>query len=261
MLFDLRARGRRRTVKIVYTGLAILFGFSFIGFGVGTGGSFGGLFEGIFGNKEGGASAGFAAQISTAEKSTQKKPNEAAAWASLAEALYHEASTSEYFDESTGKFTEKGKQLLAKVAKSWNRYVALKPSKLNLTVAQQMVTVYGQEGLNEPTAAVEALQLIIPERPPTAALYGELAQYAYLAKNTREGELASRKTISLTPAADRAKVEAELTRIKKNPTGNPSNETYTTTTNGKTYNVKVGANGTGTGTEAKSTTPAPAKTK
>jgi hypothetical protein len=261
MLFDLRARGRRRTVKIVYTGLAILFGFSFIGFGVGTGGSFGGLLEGIFGNKEGAASAGFAAQISTAEKRTKKDPTEAAAWAALAEAQYHEASTSEYFDESTSKFTEKGKDLLAKVANSWNHYVALKPGKLNLTVAQQMVTVYGEDGLNEPTAAVEVLQLIIPERPPAAALYGELALYSYLAKNTREGDLASQKTISLTPAAQRPKVEAELARIKKNPTGNPSNETYTTTTNGKAYKVKVGASETATGTEVKSTTPAPAKTK
>jgi hypothetical protein len=259
MLFDLRGRGRRRTVRAVYLGLALLFGLSFIGFGVGTGLGGGGIFESLFGNKEGSNGAGFAAQVSAAEKRTHKNPGEAAAWAALIEAQFHESGAGEYFDQNTSRFTSQGKALLAKVANSWNHYVALHPSKLNLTAAQGMLTVFGQEGLNQPASAVEALQLIIPARPPAASLYGELAMYAYQAKNTRVGDLASQKAISLTPAAQRAKVEAELERIKKNPTGNPSNETFTGTTNGKVYTVKVGPKGAGT--VIKTTTVAPAKKK
>ena len=46
-------------------------------------------------------------------------------------------------------------------------------------------------------------------------------KYAYQAKNMSVGDLASQKTISLTPAAQRKKVEAELDEIKKNPIGQP----------------------------------------
>jgi hypothetical protein len=43
----------------------------------------------------------------------------------------------------------------------------------------------------------------------------------------------------------------ELAEVKKYPNGG---QTYTTTTNGKTYLVKKSANGTFTGIEAKKTT-------
>ncbi|HEX4838690.1 MAG TPA: hypothetical protein VFV03_09235, partial [Solirubrobacteraceae bacterium] len=100
MLFDLRARGRRRTVQVVYVALALLFGVGFIGFGVGVGGSGGGIFEGLFGNKEGSNSSSYAKQISAAEARTRRNPAEAAAWAALASARLHEANGSEFYDEA-----------------------------------------------------------------------------------------------------------------------------------------------------------------
>jgi hypothetical protein len=262
MLFDLRARGRRRTVQVVYVGLALLFLVGFVGFGVGVGGGGGSSpIEAFFGNKEGTKGAGFAAQVSAAEKRTRKTPDEAAAWVALTEAQFHESGAGEYFDEATQKFTGKGKALLAKVASSWSRYVALNPAKLDQKVAQEMLTVYSREGLNEPTAGVEVLQLLIPTKAPSASLYGQLASFAYEAKNTRVGDLASQKAVALAPVAQRAKVKAELEHIKNNPTGSLANETYTTTTNGKTYHLKLGPNGTATGTVATSTTPLPPKKK
>jgi hypothetical protein len=248
MLFDLRGRGRRRTVRVVYLGLALLFGLSFIGFGVGSGLGGGGVFEGLFGNKEGAGSSSYGKQISAAEARTRKHPAEAAAWAALADARVHEANGSEFYDEAKQQFTAKGKELLTKVADAWGHYVALNPSKPDITVAQEMLRVFGEEGLNQPAAAVQVMQLVIAAKPANAALYGRLAAYAYQAKNVRVGDLASQKTISLTPAAQRSKVQAELERIKRNPSGNPSNETYTGTgtTNGKVYTVKVGSKGAGT---------------
>jgi hypothetical protein len=261
MLFDLRARGRRRTVQVVYLGLAILFGLGFVGFGVGGGFGGGGAFEGLFGGKEGAQTSSYAKQVSAAQQRTRKNPTEAAAWAALASAQVHEASGSEYYDETKQQFSSQGKALLAKASNSWSRYMALNPSKPDVKVAQEMFRVFGPEGLNQPAAVVQVLQLVIAAKPPSASLYGQLASFSYQAKNTREGDLASEKTLSLTPAAKRATVKAELERIKRNPSGNPANEKFTTTTNGKSYNVKLGANGTATGTAAAPTTPAPAKKK
>jgi hypothetical protein len=257
MLFDLRGRGRRRTVRAVYLGLAILFGLSFIGFGVGTGLGGGGIFESIFGNSEGSSSSSYAKQISAAEARTRKKPSEAAGWAALADARLHEANGSDFYDEATQQFTPKGKELLVKVSEAWERYVALNPPKPNVSVAQEMLRVYGEEGLKQPASAVQVMQIVIAAKPPTAALYGYLAEYAYQAKNVQLGDLASKKAVSLTPADKRKQVQAELERIKSNPTKNPAKESFTGTTNGKVYTVKVNTNGQGT---VLKTSPAPSKT-
>ncbi len=258
MLFDLRGRGRRRTVQVVYLGLALLFGIGFIGFGVGVGGGGGGIIEGLFGGKEGANSSGYGKQISAAEALTRKSPADPTGWAALADARVHEANGSEFYDEATQQFTSQGKQLLAKSAAAWSRYLALNPVKPNVTVAQDMLRVFSQEGLNQPASAVQVMQLVIAAKPPSAALYGRLAAYAYQAKNPRVGDLASQKTVSLTPSAERTKILAELERIKSNPTGDPSKETFTGTTNGKVYTVKVGSKGQGT---VLKTSPAPSSTK
>jgi len=248
MLFDLRSRGRRRTVQAVYVGLALLFLVGFLGFGVGGGFGGSGILENVLGNKEG-SSAGFSGQIEAAEKRIKKNPNDAAAWAKLADARLHEAgASSEYFDESTEKYTAAGKALLVKVASDWSHYMALNPSKPNLTVAQEMLRVYSQQGLNQPAENVKVLQqVVIPNKPPSASWYGDLAVFAYQANNPHLGDLASKKTLDLTPAKQRSTVKQELERVKANPSGNPENEKYTSTVNGKKYNftTKNGKNFTG----------------
>ncbi len=222
MLFDLRARGRRRTVQAVYLGLAILFGLGFVGFGVGGGFGGGGIFE-AFGGKEGSQSASYSSQISAAEKRVHKHPSEAAAWAALADVQFHQASASEYYDETKQQFTAQGKALLVKIANSWSHYLALNPSKPDLTTAQEMLRVYGPEGLNQPAENVTLLQqVVIPAKRPTAALYGQLAQYAYQSSNARVGDLASQKAVSLAPSSERTRVKQALEQIKKNPTGSSS---------------------------------------
>jgi hypothetical protein len=246
MLFDLRARGRRRTVQVVYVGLALLFLVGFIGFGVGVGGGGGGLVEGIFGGKEGSAGAGYAKQVAAAQARTRKHPGEAAAWAALVEARFHEASNSEFYDEEKRQFTDKGKQLLGKIAEDWHRYVELKPKATTLAITYHMIQVFGEEGLNEPAKLEAALQVATATRPNVATLYFYLAKAAYQAKDVSTGDLASQRAVSLYPAKERARAKAYLAELKKNPTGNPSNETFTGTTNGKVYSVKVNSEGKGT---------------
>ena len=256
MLFDLRARGRRRTVQAVYLGLAILFGLGFVGFGVGGGFGGGGIFE-AFGGKEGANSASFSAQVEKYEKLTRKQPSNAYAWEQLTLARLHEAGGEAYV--TSAGLTSKGKELFTQTAQSWNSYVALNPPKPNIEVAQEMVRIFGEEGLNQPAEAVKVLQIVLPAKsgsPPQyqSSLYASLAAYAYKASNPREGDLASQKAVSLAPAAQRATLKTRLEAVKKNPTGGASGEGSTTAAGGQTVQVNTGSSGT-------TTVPAPAKKK
>lgn len=252
MLFDLRGRGRRRTVRTLYIGLALLMGVGLVGFGIGGGGSGGGILNAASKN-EGSGGVSFSDQIKKYEKLTAQQPGNAAAWEKLTDAQLHEAGGEAYVAQ-TG-ITSKGRQLFAQVAQSWNHYLALNPPKPNSELAQRMVTVFGEEGLNEPASAVQVLQIVVAARPTSAALYASLAQYAYKAKNVRVGDLASEKAVSLAPAAQRARLKTELAAAKANPSGG---ETFTTTTNGKTYTGNAGPNGTFTGNAATTPTVPPA---
>lgn len=259
MLFDLRGRHRRRVVKVIYVGLALLFGVGFIGFGVGVGGGGGGLISSLT-NNEGSSSASFANQIKKYRKQTERQPKNVAAWEGLTKNLLHEAGGEAYVT-STGVVTSKGKELFNQTVQAWNSYVALNPPKPSLELAKEMVRVYGEEGLNQPSHAVEVLQLIVAAEPKSASYYSLLAEYAYKSKNARVGDLASEKAIALAPAEQRKRLKLELAEVKANPSGE---KTYTTTTNGKTYTGKLGKNGQLNATEVKTaTTPTkttPAKT-
>jgi hypothetical protein len=253
MLFDLRGRGRRRVVKVIYIGLAALFAVGFVGFGVGVGGGGGGLISSLTGN-EGTNSASFSSQIKRYRKLTQQQPSNVSAWENLTKALLHEAGGEAYVS-NTGVVTSKGKELFNEASQAWSSYIALNPPKPNSELAQLMVTVYSQQGLNQPAKAVEVLQIAVVARP-IAALYSQLALYAYKASNVRVGDLASVKAVSLAPAAQRTRLKNELAALKKNPSGE---KTYTTTTNGKTFTGKLNSKGELKATEVHTAT-APAGT-
>jgi len=254
MLFDLRGRGRRRTVRVIYTGLALLMGIGLVGFGIGGGFGSSGLFNAATSN-EGANSASFSSQITKYRKLTKEQPNNTAAWEGLAKALLHEAGGEAYVT-SAGAVTSRGKQLFSQAAQAWSSYIALNPRNPNVELAQLMETVYSEAGLKEPAKEVEILQIAVAARPTDAALYAQLAEYAYKAHNTRVGDLASTKAVSYAPAADQARIKNELAEAKSNPSGEKQ---YTTTTNGKTYVGKLNSKGEVTATVAKPTTPSPKK--
>jgi hypothetical protein len=85
--------------------------------------------------------------------------------------------------------------------------------------------------------------------------YSQLAAYAYKGKNTRVGDLAAAKAVSLAPASERKRLQQDLEAAKKSPEG----ETLTTTTNGTTFTGKQNNSGEVVATAVK-TTPQPAKT-
>jgi len=243
MLFDLRGRGRRRTVRVVYIGLALLIGVGLIGFGVGGGFGGGGLLTAAS-NNEGSGSASFSNQIKKYRRITHREPRNVQAWEKLTEAMLHEAGGEAYV--TSQGVTSKGKELYVQISEAWSSYLALNPPKPSAKLAQLVAPVYSVEGLNQPAQAVQALQIVVAAKPTSVSLWAELAQYAYKAKNVRIGDLASAKAVSLAPAAQRVRLKNELAEVKKNPTGG---ETYTTTTNGKTYAGKLGPGGTLTAKE------------
>jgi hypothetical protein len=239
MLFDLRGRHRRRAVRVIYTGLALLMGIGLVGFGVGGGFGGGGLLNAASNNESSNA-ASFANQIKKYEKITRQQPNNVSAWESLTNAQLHEAGGEAYVAASGG-VTSKGRELFHQVAHSWNTYIALNPPKPNSELAQRMVTVFGEEGLNEPAAAVQVLEIVVAARPTSASLYAALSEYAYRAHNPREGDLAAAKAISLAPAVQRPRLKAEFAALKKNP--NPSSTETATSKSGQPFTVTHGANG------------------
>jgi hypothetical protein len=256
MLFDLRGRGRRGVVRVIYGALAVLFGSGLVLFGVGGFGGTG-ILSSLTGNEGAGSGPNYSAQISKYRKLTQRQPTDASAWENLAKNLLHEAAGEE-FVTSAGALTSKGKQAYSEIGQAWAGYVAANPPKPNLELAQLMETVYSEGGLNEPSKEVEVLQIAIAAKPTDAALYASLAEYAYKAHKAGIGDLASGKAVALVPAAERKRLKQELAEVKANPSGE---KVYTTTTNGKTFTGKLKPNGKieaqevrKTGTAGKTTT-------
>ena len=250
MLFDLRGRGRRRTVQVIYAGLALLIGSGLVFFGVGAGVGGGGLLNSLTGSESSG-SASFSSQIKKYKKLTEKQPSDVYAWEQLAKNLLHEAGGEAYVT-SAGTVTSKGKELFHQASQAWSSYIALNPSKPNPELAQLMESVYGEAGLDEPAKEVEVLQIAVAARPTDASLYASLAEYAYKAHNTSIGDLASEKAIALAPASQRKQLKTELAEVKAHPSGP---EATATGPKGEPIKVKSSGNGTFTGT---TTTKAPA---
>jgi hypothetical protein len=248
MLFDLRGGHRRRAVKVLYIGLALLIGGGLILFGVGAGTGGGGLLNAATEN-EGSGGTSFAGQIEKYEKQIKKQPNDVAAWEKLTAAQLHEAGGEAYVNPQTGAPTAKGKELFSQAARSWEGYLALNPPKPSLELAKLMLRVYGTEGLDQPSSAVQVLQIVVAAEPKNASYYAALAEYAYKAKNTRVGDLATAKAVALAPPSERDRVKRELESAKKGPGGG----ILTTTTNGTVFTGKANGEGGFVGTAVKTT--------
>ncbi len=216
MLFDLRGRGRRRTIKIVYITLALLMGGGLVLFGIGGGGAMqGGLVDAITGTSGGDTGS---ERFDNAEKDavarTQANPQDAAAWAALARARVQSAGIGDNFDPSTATYTESGKAKLSQAADAWERYLALEPKNPDDRVAGLMVRAFDQTGLNRPADAAAAQEIITEERP-SATTYASLAIYAYLAGQTRKGDLARNEALDRAPKDERNTLKDQLDQAKQ----------------------------------------------
>jgi hypothetical protein len=211
MLFDLRSRGRKNTVKVVYTSLAVLMAAGLVFFGVG-GAVGGGLLDAFnSSNSSSSSSDVYSKRIDQAEAKTKKNPQDAAAWATLAKYRVQAAGAEDY-DQTSGQYTKDGLAQLRQASTAWNKYLALKPPKPDSTTAQFMVQALG--ALNQPAGAVKAMEVVLDSRSPTAGLYSQYAQLAYVAGQTRKGDLAAAKAVSLTPKAQQKSLKSSLDQVK-----------------------------------------------
>ena len=207
MLFDLRGRRRRRTVQVVYLGLALLLGGGLVLFGIG-GDVQGGLFD-AFRDNQGNVSDQVEERVDDARERTETEPRNAAAWAVLAEAEYQAAGQSEGFDETTGQFAGDARERLVAAQRAWNRHLQLAGERPNADVAGVMRTALASLGDNE--GAVRAQEIVLDSlQEPGFGDFAQLAALAYQAGQTRKGDLAAERAKELAPEDQREQVEQSL---------------------------------------------------
>ena len=229
MIFDLQGK-RRRLVQVTYLILAILMGGGLVLFGVGSGDISGGLFDAITGkssNSSSGINSTVNNRIKRDEKSLKLNPKNQTALADLVRSYYQLATDDA--DANTGAFGQTGKARLTKADSAWKRYldVTQKPSD---SLASLMLQAYGQGGLNKPSDAATAAEVIANARP-SAQAYLTLTTYAAQAGQTRKAQLAGEKAIALAPKSQKKLVRQQVNTAKISG-GFASQKTGTTTSGG-----------------------------
>jgi hypothetical protein len=210
VLFDLRGRGRRRTVQGIYLGLAVLMGGGLVLFGIG-GATSGGLLDALKNNPSSSNNDVFAKRLKAAEKLTVTQPKNAQAWANVVKLRFQVAGTGDSYDDTTGAFTDKGKAELQRVDQAWNRYLDLDPKKIDTTAATYMVQAYAPGALNQSDKLVRAYEVVIDgTAKPSFDQYRNLAIYSYVAGQTRKGDLARGKALDLAPKDQRSVVKQQI---------------------------------------------------
>lgn len=218
MLFDLRSRGRRRTVKIVYVTLAVLMGGGLVGFGIG-GDVQGGIAD-IF--TSGNASSGdvserFEQREAAALARTRANSRDEAAWVELIRARTQLAGQGDNVDAASGNYTDQGRAKLREAAQAWERYIALEPRRVDTGVAGLMVQAYS--ALGQVPRAVAAQEIVTEARPNVPGPFSTLAVLAWQAGQIRKGDLARDRVLELTDRDRREAVRGELEQAKSQATG------------------------------------------
>jgi hypothetical protein len=242
MLFDLTGRGRRKTVKIIYTGLAAIFLLGFVGFGVGTGlggGGGGGLAE-IFGEGKSGGSIDYSSQVKKAKQLTVTQPNNSAAWSGLIHYAVLQAGTGDnYIRTNTQEgFGPKAQPLLQQIQTAWQHYLKLAPHNPSPELAAEVRRIYiAPGGLSNPPELVRLWKIAIASQPPSATLEYQLAEAAYAAKDIKEGERAGKKAIKLAPAGERTILQNYLAKAKASAIAQVHGTKAGTTSGGQTITI------------------------
>jgi hypothetical protein len=215
MLFDLRSRGRRRTVQGVYLGLALLMGLGLVLFGVGAGNGIGGLLNAFTGNGSGSNQGQVVnQQVRSALKSVNAHPNSAGAWSQLVQARWTAAGQAGNCSGSICTFTAAGKKQLADATTAWQHYLGLTKSP-DPALATLAARAYGYLGNYAGEASAWEIQTAAD--PTALSAYECLAASSYAAGQTRKGDLALGKALSLAPKAQRSTIKTAVSAAKTQP--------------------------------------------
>jgi predicted Zn-dependent protease len=215
MLFDLRSRGRRRTVQGVYLGLALLMGGGLVLFGVGAGNGFGGILNAFTG---GGSSGSQKQAVSDAEKQalreTSANPNDPKGWADLVQARWTSAGQGNNYNTSTQSFTAPGKKQLTSTVQAWQHYLQVTKHP-DPNIAILAARAYG--GLGDYRSQASAWEAETLANPSEAKGFECLAAAAYAGKQNRKGDLATARALALLPKPQRLQTKQQIQAAKKNP--------------------------------------------
>lgn len=214
MLFDLRGRGRRRTVQVIYLGLAVLMFGGLVLFGVGAGNGFGGLLNAFTGNGSSGAARQYVSQQEkNAAKLTVQQPSNPQAWAALAQARADDAGQGSNYNVNTGNYTAAGQKVAAAAGQAWQRYLQLEPHPNSDLARVMALRIYAP--LLDHNHEAQAWEIVTAANPTVFTYYEYLAAAAYQAGQTRKGDLAAAKAISLAPKVQQLTVRQQLQQAKK----------------------------------------------
>lgn len=227
MLFDLRAPGRRRTIKVFYVWLALLMAGGLIFFGIG-GATSGGLLDAFQGGGGGSGGGALTKRAQQAQRRVNRNPSDPAAWANLAHQRYLLAGAEGYNNSQQG-YTAKGLSDLRQAGAAWERYLALDPPKPDADLANLMSRTYAI--LNQAGPAEKAQRIYTAARPSANAYY-QLAVFAYRAGDTSTADLASRKAVALAPKAQKTAYRQQLKTLRQQATTGAGTATPTTTSGG-----------------------------
>ncbi|MGH2842966.1 MAG: hypothetical protein ACRDKL_05200 [Solirubrobacteraceae bacterium] len=216
MLFDLRSRRRRHTVRVVYLFLAFIMLAGLVGVGIGTGNNNGGILNAFTNNGGGAQGAAVSQATAAAVKAIKQHPNSSAAWGKMLQARWSAAATGSNYNSTTGVFGSAGKAQLRLGAAAWQKYLTLtsgKPSTVNANTAAEVYQALGQW-----PKASSAWQYVIAAEPAgsTLALKGYLctALTSYAAKNTSRGDLATQEALKLASKAQKLQFQTTLSAAK-----------------------------------------------
>lgn len=214
MLFDLRGKGRRRTIKVIYVTLAFLMGGGLVLFGIG-GETSGGLVDAITGSPSSDTGEErYRKQAADAAARTQRNPSDARAWADLTRARIQVATSGDLYDANADTYTDAGKERLRLAVQSWNRYLELDDpdAEAKSSLASRMVRVF--VALNDLTQAARAQEIIAEDRESVGA-YSQLAVLSYQAGQTRKGDLAAKKAVELADEDKKEALKGQLESAKQ----------------------------------------------
>ena len=215
MLFDLRGRGRQRTVKVVYVTLAFLLGGGLVLFGIG-GDVSGGLVDAIT-ERTGGSDENadrLRDREASLERRVQANPQDAQGLAELARTRVQLAGQGDNYDPETNGYTEDGLAELRQADQAWQQHLRA-ADRPDDRVASLMVQAYA--ALNDLTNATRA-QEVVAESRDTAGAYSQLAVLAYQAGQTRRGDLARKAALERTDEDMREALKGQLDQAKQQAT-------------------------------------------
>jgi hypothetical protein len=210
MLFDLRSRGRRRTVRVVYGLLAVLMVVGLVGLGIGTGSTGGILNAPSNGGGGGGGSQIAEQQLKSALAAVKKHPT-AANWAALMTARWSDANSGSNYSSTAG-YSASGRQQLREAAAAWQSYLKLANQKGANFLQNSFLAAEIYQNLLQFGDEAQAWNLAAQATSGQQALkpYLCLAYSAYAAKQTAKGDLAAAQALKLIPKLSRLTQKSAL---------------------------------------------------